>query len=158
MILFLDFDGVLHPTYSIKSEFFCYLPRLESVLRDFPALNVVISSDWRRNNSLQDLREFFSEDLQPRIVGMTPVIRPYVPGVRLLEAKAWMLSECYEGPWVALDDDTYCWSLDVPSFIPCSDGLVGREENELRAFLTGEGMRTGGSLDCAYPRKHTRGD
>src|SRR4051794_39007445 len=54
-ILFLDFDGVLHPTYSIKAELFCYLPRLESVLRDYPMVKAVVTSDWRRNCDIDEL-------------------------------------------------------------------------------------------------------
>ena len=45
MILFLDFDGVLHPEPCYdKQSFFCCLPRLENVLRDFPKVRVVISN------------------------------------------------------------------------------------------------------------------
>ena len=44
MILFLDFDGVLHPVFPRKdrtdeeNQLFSCLPRLEGVLRDFPGM------------------------------------------------------------------------------------------------------------------------
>lgn len=48
MILFLDFDGVLHPQYEDQVVpayvAFCHLSRFERVMRDFPAVQVVISS------------------------------------------------------------------------------------------------------------------
>jgi hypothetical protein len=135
MILFLDFDGVLHPTYSTRTDFFCFLPRLESVLHDFPTLKVVVSSDWRRNNSLDELRQFFSSDLRTRMIGVTPVIRPYVAGVRLLEATAWMKSAHYVGPWAALDDDEFCWSNELPAYVHCKNGFLEEEDKALRTLL-----------------------
>ena len=51
MILFLDFDGVLHPEgedHIFKGGVdFCFLPRLEALLREFPQVKIVISSSWR---------------------------------------------------------------------------------------------------------------
>lgn len=50
MILFLDFDGVLHPLFTLpelspeESRPFCYLPRFAAVLHDYPHVEVVISS------------------------------------------------------------------------------------------------------------------
>ena len=56
MILFLDFDGVLHPLHdnvptpenhdnvpTPADQLFCYLPRFEAVMRDFPMVKIVIS-------------------------------------------------------------------------------------------------------------------
>lgn len=54
MILFLDFDGVLHSTQAIEADgsifrenAFKLIPALEAVLRDFPVVLIVISSVWR---------------------------------------------------------------------------------------------------------------
>ncbi|WP_205895069.1 HAD domain-containing protein [Metapseudomonas otitidis] len=51
MILFLDFDGVLHPEYDGQATpadvVFCHLPRFEAVMRDHPEVEIVISSTWR---------------------------------------------------------------------------------------------------------------
>ena len=48
MTLFLDFDGVLHPEgegpLPNDGTDFCFLPRLEALLRDYPHVGVVISS------------------------------------------------------------------------------------------------------------------
>jgi hypothetical protein len=51
VILFLDFDGVLHPEGEAHihdgGADFCFLPRLEALLREFPEVKIVISSAWR---------------------------------------------------------------------------------------------------------------
>lgn len=44
MILFLDFDGVLHPR-APGQHLFSNLARLEAVLRDFEFVEVVITSN-----------------------------------------------------------------------------------------------------------------
>ncbi|WCT24267.1 HAD domain-containing protein [Acidovorax temperans] len=51
-ILFLDFDGVLHPEHCHESKHFCCLPVLEDALRQAPEWQVVISSTWRLQKSL----------------------------------------------------------------------------------------------------------
>lgn len=76
MLLFLDFDGVLHPFARLpdrpatESEPFVYLARLESVLREHPHVRLVISSDWRKHHTLAELRLFLSEDMRFRIAGV----------------------------------------------------------------------------------------
>ncbi|WP_342133673.1 HAD domain-containing protein, partial [Hydrogenophaga sp. OTU3427] len=72
MILFLDFDGVLHPEFSHESRHFCCLPVLEQVVRQLQDCEVVISSTWRLDFPLDRLREKFSSDLAARVVGATP--------------------------------------------------------------------------------------
>ena len=78
MILFLDFDGVLHPLFTRpelppeESRPFCYLPRFATVLRDYPSVEVVISSTWRITRDLEQLREPFPHVLRPRVIGTTP--------------------------------------------------------------------------------------
>lgn len=47
MILFLDFDGVLHPYPCKPEQAFSAAPRLLAVLDDFPHVDVVVSSSWR---------------------------------------------------------------------------------------------------------------
>ena len=46
MILFLDFDGVLHPEPSLAKDAFCRLPLIEEILQDFPQVQIVVSSAW----------------------------------------------------------------------------------------------------------------
>lgn len=64
MILFLDFDGVLHPwdpkTQLSEQQMFSLKPLLENTLRTFPNVEIVITSSWRQKYSLEKLRHLFS--------------------------------------------------------------------------------------------------
>ncbi|MGJ7573619.1 HAD domain-containing protein [Variovorax sp. RB2P76] len=109
-LLFLDIDGVLHPVetdYSFSSRFFSHLPPLEKLLREFTSVDVIISSDWRLAESIEQLQRYFSADIQHRIIGATPQIDPSV-GVsnrRQLEIQAWLDGNGRsDAEWVALDD------------------------------------------------------
>lgn len=113
MILFLDFDGVLHPIPCKDKDMLCFIPRLETVLRKWPHVQVVISSLWRASHDLDGLRAYFSEDIRPRIIGMTPFTdinawesdgRFFIQKTRYEEARLWIAQNAYTGPYVSLDD------------------------------------------------------
>lgn len=57
MILFLDFDGVMHPVNQV--DLFCREEHLARVLRDFPGIDIVISSSWRETHTLKNMKTFF---------------------------------------------------------------------------------------------------
>jgi len=63
MILFLDFDGVLHPM-NRATGVFSLLPHFEQVMRDYPGVDIVVSSTWRETYSIEELRSVF-----PKISG-----------------------------------------------------------------------------------------
>lgn len=81
------------------------------VLREFPQVLVVISSAWRLDMSLEDLRLKLSEDIRTRIVGVTPS-RPELEdqsGRRQRECEQWLETELSADhsprlPWLALDN------------------------------------------------------
>lgn len=113
MILFLDFDGVLHPIPCRDRNLLCHIPRLESVLRDHLLVKVVISSLWRASHDLECLRAYFSEDIKPRIIGMTPFTETpawakdsefFFAQTRYNEILLWIEQNAYKGNWLALDD------------------------------------------------------
>ncbi|MEJ1130732.1 HAD domain-containing protein [Variovorax sp. CCNWLW225] len=109
-LLFLDVDGVLHPVgtdYSFSSKFFSHLPLLEELLREFSSVEVVISSDWRLADSVEQLQQYFSDDIRDRIIGATPQLDPNaaVHHRRQLEIQAWLEGNGRgDAEWVALDD------------------------------------------------------
>jgi HAD domain in Swiss Army Knife RNA repair proteins len=108
MLLFLDFDGVLHPR-APRKNLFCNLPRLEAVLREFRFVDVVIASTWREDMSLEQLRKLISPDLRSRIIGVTPVVEIEYPagphGTREKEIRLYLeQSGCQDRTWLALDD------------------------------------------------------
>ncbi|MGJ7558535.1 HAD domain-containing protein [Variovorax sp. RB3P1] len=109
-LLFLDVDGVLHPVgtdYSFSSKFFSHLTLLEELLREFSSVDVVLSSDWRLAESIEQLQRYFSADIRHRIIGATPQIDPDVAihHRRQLEIQAWLDgNDRSDAEWVALDD------------------------------------------------------
>ena len=113
MILFLDFDGVLH---GLGRPAFEQLPRFEAILREYPELEVVVTSSWRERSHLEALRAFFSDNLRARIVGVTPVIAtkwpPYPRHVRHQEIQEFLASEGFDSrAWLALDDELALFRL-----------------------------------------------
>lgn len=109
-LLFLDIDGVLHPVgvdYSFSSRFFSHLTRLEELLLEFKSVDVIISSDWRLAESIEQLQRYFSAETRHRIIGATPQIDPSVisSNRRQLEIQAWLDGNGRsDAEWVALDD------------------------------------------------------
>lgn len=138
MILFLDFDGVLHPDPCYDEQrFFCCLPKLENVLRDFPKVQVVISSTWREKRSLSELRSFFSDDISSRIIGMTPSWK-YFPDLfevigyqRQTEVEAWLResSEPWRS-WIAIDDKSYLFKPFLPNLVQTNSSVGFDDDSE----------------------------
>ena len=123
MILFLDFDGVLHAVddddnLPASQRHFYRAPLLRDLLRRLPQIRVVVVSAWRLDHRLESLANFVvgqapdSEELRSRFIGITPELDPAqlnrilkIPyGMRLAEIEAWCNANNYEGPWIALDD------------------------------------------------------
>ena len=116
-ILFLDFDGVLHPEHCHASKHFCCLPILEDALRHVPGCQVVITSTWRLEQSIEDLLQRFSPDIASMIDGVTPrycelanVPNTLVGYEREAECHAWLwANDIPYRSWVALDDRSWLY-------------------------------------------------
>lgn len=145
MILFLDFDGVLHPEPCFdRAKLFCFLPRLESVLHEFSNVSIVVSSTWRDSRSLDDLRGFFSEAIRHRVIGTTPNWRDCTDILEIIgfqrhaEIEAWLRNspEPWES-WIAIDDKPYLFRPFLPNLIKTESaiGFDNTAEIRLRTLL-----------------------
>ena len=155
MILFLDFDGVLHPVGSTPAQCFTCLPLLEEFLRiEAPSWQVVISSSWREYCSSQQLLQIFSPDLHARIIGSTPAegdrslhatwgaqasLYPREIQIRHFLAQRGLSGE----DWVALDDMKW-WFREAEAnnhLVICNPetGLLASDLDQLRIRLRPEG-------------------
>jgi hypothetical protein len=116
-ILFLDFDGVTHPDPCSNDQYFRQLPLIEGVLRQWPSVEVVISSTWRYDHDLEGLRRYLSPDIRSRVIDVTPTVRlnddeGWVPRHLLAhhrewECRKWMRQHRPPGAaWIAIDDAT----------------------------------------------------
>ncbi|WP_431273272.1 HAD domain-containing protein [Variovorax ureilyticus] len=145
MILFLDFDGVLHPegdaSHPDGSTDFCFLPRLEVLLREFPHVRIVISSSWREKLAYKTLLKPFSEDIRARILGATPHSGfglPHPFAHREGEIIAWLqLHDAVSEQWVALDDAEWQFDDYKDHLVVCGSfvGFDDETEAALRAHF-----------------------
>lgn len=132
MLIFLDFDGVLHPTSREHGLFSC-MPAFESFIREHPQARIVISSSWRIDYDIDQLRANFSLDIAARIIGVTPDFA--VPGwpmdyrhLREKEILAWLRDNpvVYDR-WIALDDVDWMFSSDCQQLL-LVDGQTGFDQ------------------------------
>ncbi|MFC0349860.1 HAD domain-containing protein [Undibacterium danionis] len=146
MILFLDFDGVLHPDPCYdQGKQFCFLKRLESVLLEFPDVEIVISSTWRESRSIEMLRGFFIPEIQQRIVGVTPNWRDHeelfdvIGYQRQTEIEAWIRTSGEPWlKWVAIDDKCFLFKPFLQNLVRTrpDTGFDEIAEKKLRDLLS----------------------
>lgn len=146
-ILFLDFDGVLHPEHCHESKHFCHLPILEAGLRQVPESIVVITSTWRLEQSLEDLRQRFSPDIANMIQGVTPrycelenVPHTLVTYQREAECHAWLrANNSHHCNWLAVDDRSWLYRPFCKSLLLVNgrDGLTEANACQLVKRLQG---------------------
>ncbi len=156
MILFLDFDGVLHPdaVYLTRrgvelrgpGELFMWAPILENLLAECPQIKIVLSTSWARNLGFREAKKRLPESIRDQVIGAT-----WHSG----EAKGWpdqihwdVLSRhgqiaryCMRAGlkhWLALDDDDRGWPEDQRHHLLFCDpqtGLSGLDYDATRAAL-----------------------
>lgn len=134
-IAFLDFDGVLHPEGCGDDMYFMFLDNLCKVIRDAdPAgeMPIVISSMWRFDETIEQLRAHFPEDIGRQIVGVTPNIvfpKPvgwesgttWVQGSRQREIEKWLSVYAPCADWLAIDDRSTGFDIGCPSLFLVPD-------------------------------------
>lgn len=138
-VLFLDFDGVLHPNCCAPDECFCLLPALAATIAPFE-IDIVISSSWRHHYSLRWIKKQFPAALRKRIVGTTGDSFPgtYARWREILE----YLREHPAPDWRALDDFDFEFPPDCPQLIYC-DGGRGCQTKELTHLANWLGQSKG---------------
>lgn len=126
--LFLDFDGVLHPT-SIGTEIeadeivvvtglFGWLPALVSALRTHPDVSVVVHSTWRYTHDIDELRGVLGV-LGSRVVAATP------RGPRFDSILWWLHLNPQFGRFRILDDDAREFPTPPPPELILCDPKTG---------------------------------
>ena len=139
-VLFLDFDGVLHSHFDSDASLWTFLPRLESVLREFAGVSVVVTSSWGDRRSIDELRRFFSPDIAPRVVEKVRTERRRIkPHGERGEACARFCRrhQLRAGEWVAIDDTPSLFRKTDP-LIYCVNGFREAQELQLRMVLAHE--------------------
>lgn len=142
-VLFLDFDGVTHPEPCTAEHAFSQLPLVESILRDFVDVEVVISSSWRSHFTLDSLRLNFSDDIRARVIGVTPSVidsswNPAVPEFdRQFEIEHWIEEHRPGANWIALDDRAEWFEPGCTNLLLTdkSTGFIAQDTEKLRNLL-----------------------
>lgn len=136
-LLFLDFDGVLHPNHCDDDLLFSNLHHFLALLDGHTeAPRIVVSSSWRFYHTWDELLGFFPERLHPLFTGTTG---PVIPGKfsRFREIQAYL--DDYRGwnDWRALDDCAWEFPEDCTQLIHCNGakGIGPAELGQLRDWL-----------------------
>jgi hypothetical protein len=136
-IVFLDFDGVLHPDpCRDHKRLFEHAPRLAAALAPFARVAVVLSTSWRTEHGAQALAAQLPPTLRDQVVGSTRALhqidrRPALAAYRRqAECLDWIDREQPGRRWFALDDrpdqfEPYCDRLIA------TDGRRGLDETTL---------------------------
>jgi len=146
-MLFLDFDGVLHPLGLIPAEgetvngkprvkpvpveFFCWVPLLAEILADHPDVGLASHTSWRDSHSGEALGAYLG-DLQARHKGAT------CAGDKLASIQAWLAIHPEVTDYLILDDVPMGGPDEVPELLLChyQKGVSCPEvQRELRAWL-----------------------
>ncbi len=135
-ILFLDFDGVLHPyAQGMETEKFTRLPLLEEMLRADNDVHIVVTSTWREAYSLDALRNRFSPDLRERIIGRTPSLEEYHSDfMRAEEIEAWLAGVEHGDTWAAVDDDPQNFPPRMKPRVVFTESAVGLTDGNIAAL------------------------
>ena len=136
-LLFLDFDGVLHPNFSHERDYFCRVDLLMNTLgNESRGLEVIISSSWRFHHSFNELLGYLPQALQKIVSGATPEVEPG-RHQRYREICAYLIQYEHVTDWRALDDDLNEFPKDCKKLISCNGrvGLDGGSANQLNDWL-----------------------
>lgn len=133
-LLFLDFDGVLHPTHFAGEDPLNRVHLLERALVN-QTLGIVISSSWRFTHSLEKLQKLLPRSIAQMVIGETgpAVIGKYS---RFQEIHAY-LSTRGQSNWRALDDCYWEFPASCQELIRCNPntGITEKQMSLVTAWL-----------------------
>ena len=135
-IVYLDFDGVLHPSSPIDNTLFSRAQLLEPAIENSNA-SIVISSSWRFTHSLASLKSKLPSFLAKRVIDTTgsAVIGKHA---RFHEITAHAYSNDVVVQWRALDDSYWEFPANCKELIRCNPntGIGAKEIAQLSIWLS----------------------
>ena len=134
-LLFLDFDGVLHPTQLTGEDPFNRVYLLEQALKDQQP-GIVISSSWRFTHSLEKLQKILPSSISSQIVGATGA--PVTGKHPRFNEIATYLKHVGPANWRALDDSYWEFPSPCPELIRCNPntGITEKQMMEIEQWLS----------------------
>jgi hypothetical protein len=156
-ILFLDFDGVLHPDavylgrqgpiLKVKGALFMWAPILVQILDEFPMVSIVLSTSWVRHLGHKRAARFLPRELQDRVIGATwhsSMAKTWVDETQWDESTRYNQICRYAArsqlqKWIALDDDGQGWAESSSRHLVACNPELGLgssfTQNELKSRL-----------------------
>ncbi|MDH4564242.1 hypothetical protein E8F06_24850 [Pseudomonas sp. BN411] len=136
-VLFLDYDGVLHPDAVFRTKrglelrapghLLMHASILAEILADFPAVRISLSTSWVRTLGFRRARAVLPPALQARTVSATwhsSMLRAPLLGYDLQTRYEQILSAVAAArltSWLALDDDPQgSWPEHDPRLVRCN--------------------------------------
>lgn len=137
MILFLDFDGVLHPDaaylygkiprLNADGELFMWANLLVDALADQPEVRIVLSTSWVRLLSFKRARDFLPPVLHARVISGTWHSAADRWETRYQQIRRYVNRNSVSN-WLVLDDDNEKWGeTDRDRLILCDPNVGLRD-------------------------------
>lgn len=133
-LIFLDFDGVLHPV-DAQHDSERFRPEkiaLVNKVADYVDARIVLSTAWRMEGDLEKYNRWFKN----RIIGATPIdpLDMNQKHPRYQEVLRYLReNRCHQVPWVAIDDKASHFPPHSPAFI--TDGKKGLTEGNAAVIM-----------------------
>lgn len=153
-ILYLDFDGVLHPAdvrvlpadrhprvyvrgQPTDRPLFEHLPLLEQLLKPYSQLRIILATSWVREFGYEYALEQLTSSLRERVIGAT--LYPALARYYCIQIDA---EERGVTKWLALDDDLNMWpESEMARVVAPTDRQLGLAQpgiaEQLSAALVG---------------------
>lgn len=133
-IIYLDFDGVLHPSTPGENALFSKAYLLEPIVENSNA-SIVISSSWRFTHTLENLKAKLPSFLASRVIDTTghPIIGKHA---RYQEVSSHAYKNNFSR-WRALDDSYWEFPSNCKELIRCNpnSGISTKEIMQLATWL-----------------------
>jgi len=138
-VLFLDFDGVLHPdeVYRVRGQIvlrrdgislFEWAPLLAEALAPHPSVRIVLSTSWVRVVGFDEARKRLLPPLRERVVGATwhsQLNQDWWFSISRYEQIAGYTKRHSVTRWLALDDDVTIWGEEHLERLIETDSTLG---------------------------------
>ena len=155
MLIFLDYDGVLHPDAVYRrlnghielrapGELFMWAPVLNEALAPYPDLSIVLSTSWVRELGFRRALAFLPAHLAGRVIGATwhSAMSTTTDGIiawdqqsRYDQISAHLSRRAIAMPWLAIDDDVVEWPSGQHQNLVQTDPMLGLSSTETQLRL-----------------------
>lgn len=156
--LFLDFDGVLHPSRAVLGKngpelrgdgsLFMWADGLVELLTQRPHVQIVLSTSWVRYLDFEHVRDYLPQPLRRRVIGSTwQRIQTDPAFSKGLQLSYWSDASHYRQikrwvdlhrlrRWVAIDDDAQGWNESDRDRLVQTDAEIGLSDPAVIARLS----------------------